>query len=362
MDHLHQIHQRAPRQSDLEQLAGLEGPVLSVYMNTHTHGKASALDGARFGRLMKGIDGQLLAAGHERKWVKDFLAPIDRMVSDDNFWQHQRSSIAVFRTAQESILFQLNEALDETISLDETAQLVPLVSQVRPVPPFLLLVLSKNEVRLFACDDAHAEQIVDDKIPLSFDDALRFEDPEAQLQFHSQGGISIAHGHGIGDEVQKERLDRFLLAVDRAIVARENNPPRPLVIAAVDHNVARYRQVSSYPALFPAHLPGNPDRKPVETLHQDAIALLNDHTDAIHAAEMDRIRALVGTGRLETSSDAIVEAARAGRIETLYVTQPSADESTINDAVVASLRNGGGIVYCPIPLLYGTGSFAVTRW
>lgn len=362
MDHLHATHQRFPRHSDFVKLAGLDGPVLSIFMNTHSHGVASARDGARLGRLLKGIDGQLLDAGHERRWIKSFLDPIEMMSGDDRFWQHQRSALAVFRNEHGSTVFQFDGSIDESIHLGASAQVLPLIGHLRPIPPFLLLVLSKNEVQLFACDDARAEHVVDDAIPRSFDEALRFEDPEAQLQFRSQGGVTIGHGHGIGDEVDKERLERFLLAVDRAIVGWEGNPARPLVIAAVDHNVARYRQISAYPALFPSHISGNPDRIPVGTLHHEAVALMTGQAESMRAAEVERISALVGTGRLETVADAIAAAARAGRVEKLYLTQPVADDTTLNDAIVATLRSGGEVANSPHPLLGGANVFAVTRW
>jgi len=351
-----------PRASDLSQLASLNSPVISIYMNTHPFGRSSAQDGVRFAHLVNDARNRLLAAGHDKKWVKDFLEPLLVLSADAEFWQHQQSSLALFRSTDQLIGFRLTESHGETLAIGDVAVLSPLLPHVRDIPDFLLLALSKNDVRVYECDDVSARVVEDARIPTSFDDALRFEDPEAQLQFHSAGGGPIAHGHGVGDEVAKERLERFLMAVDRAVTSREGDPPRPLVLAAVEHNIARYRQLSAYPNMSSDHLAGNPDRTSVADLHQSAMLLLIDHAAAARASRIEDVRALVGTGRTETDPDAILDAARNGRIDTLWMNHTADDSQTTNDAVIATLRNGGRVEHSATPVLDGVGALAVTRW
>lgn len=358
----HVITYRIPAYTDLTALASLTGPVLTLTMNTHVHGRASAQDGVRFGHLLDDVDTTLTAEGHERKWTKQFLAPLRDLAENADFWQHQRSSFAVFKNLNELHYFQLDTSINEVLAISD----VPVVSTILPhledVSPFLLLAISKNDVRLYECDQSSAQRVVDERLPDSFDEALQFEDPEAQLQFHTSGGSTITHGHGKGDEVAKERLDRFLTAVDRAVTARESTAPRPLVLAAVDHNTTRFRQLSAYPTLFPESLSGNPDRTSLADLHRDAKALLVAQAKATRGNQAESQRVLAGTGRLELEPQAIGEAAASGRIETLWIHHPLVDDQPTNELIVSTLRAGGNVAYTATPIVDGANLTAVTRW
>ena len=360
-----------PRASDLSRLASLDSPVISIYMNTHAFGRSSAQDGVRFGDLVDGLAKTLTRNGNGN--TKHLLAPLRTLAHDNGFWQHQHGSLALFGNDQGWECFVLREEGIETVAVNDTALLLPLLPHVIEVPQFLVLALSKNRVRLFECDAQVAVEADRGNIPSSFDDALRYEDPQAQLQFHSPGGVSIAHGHGIGDEVAKERLDRFLQAVDRAIVAREGTPVRPLVLAAVDYTAARYRHLSKYPSIVGTHLPGTPDRASAQDLHDAALAVMQAEERMSRTTEIERVRALVGTGNVETHADDIAECARTGRVATLFLADgdglfrengldTDSRGNAINHALIETVRHGGEVVLAPSPLLDGVDAFAVTRW
>jgi hypothetical protein len=267
--------------------------------------------------------------------------------------------------------FVLKHPCAESVTVDDHAYVLPLVPHVVTIPRFMILAVSKNAVRLFECDGQSVVEVPDSGLPRSFDDALRYEDPEAQLQFHSPGGGAIAHGHGVGDEIMKERLDRFLLAVDHALVKREPSPHRPLILAAVDHTASRFHHISKYPALMNQHVSGNPDRLDAATLHAEALTILHDHLTTERAAELDRVRGLVGTGNIDTHTDDIAASARSGRVATLYLaesvfsedgTDPYSRSRALNRAVIDTMRHGGEVLLAPMPLLDGIDAYAVTRW
>ena len=360
-----------PRPSDLARLATLTAPVISIYMNTHAFGRESAQDGVRFSDLVDDVATSLQRDGNGG--TKRLLAPLHTLAADADFWQHQRGSLALFGNDHSWECFMLASPGVETVAIDDMPFVLPLVPHVVDVAPFLVLAISKNAVRLFECDDQGAHEDGSGRIPSSFDDALRYEDPQAQLQFHSPGGVSIAHGHGVGDEVAKERLDRFLLAVDRAIIEREAAPTRPLVLAAVDSTAWRYRHVSTYPTMLDRHISGNPDRLSANDLYEQARAILQERQERAQRDDLERIRNLVGTGNIDTHTDDIAASAQAGRIATLFLANsdgvfrengadPDSRGRALNRAVIDTIRRGGKVAVAPTPLLDGIDAFAVTRW
>jgi hypothetical protein len=342
-----------------------------MYMNTHRYGRESAQDAVRFGDLVEDLASTMNRNGNGA--TKRLLTPLRSLAQDADFWQHQEGSLALFGNERGWECYLLRGTSVETIAVDDAALLLPLVPHMVEISPFLVLALSKNEVRLLECDADTAVEAELGSIPASFDDALRFEDPQAQLQFHSPGGVSIAHGHGIGDEVAKERLDRFLQAVDRAIVTREHPPVRPMVLAAVDHTAARFRALSKYPTILATHLPGTPDRTPARELHAGALEVIQATDRLARLNELEHVRALVGTGNVEVHADDIAACAKSGRVATLYladgdglfhenVLDIDSRGNAINHALIETVRHGGEVVLAPTPLLDGVDAFAVTRW
>ena len=349
----------------------LRAPVVSIYVNTHAFGRESAQDSVRFTDLVDDVATSLHRDGNNGS--KQLLAPLRTLAADRDFWQHQHGSVAVFGNDYSWECFSLMAPGIETVAVDEIPFVLPLVPHVVEVTPFLLLALSKNAVRLFECDEDGANEVDGSRIPSSFEDALRFEDPQPQLQFHSTGGISIAHGHGIGDEVAKQRLDRFLHAVDRAIVEREEAPTRPMVLATVDSTASRFRHVSAYPTILDRHISGNPDRLSAQHLHEHALAIVRDRDFAARQDDIEHIRELIGTGNVDTHTDDIATSALAGRIATLFLadsdgvfrengSDPDSRACALNRAVIDTVRNGGKVALAPAPLLDGIDAFAVTRW
>lgn len=365
------ITHAAPHTTDLARLATLTAPVVSIYMNTHVFGRESAQDGVHFGDLVDDVATSLQRNGNGG--TKRLLAPLRTLATNTDFWQHQHGSVAFFGNDKSWECFTLAASSIETVAVDNLPFVLPLVPHIIEVTPFLLLALSKNTVRLFECDEHGAYEVQSGRIPVSFDDALRFEDPQAQLQFHSAGGIPISHGHGIGDEVAKQRLDRFLHAVDRAIVEDEAAPARPLVLAAVDATVSRYRHVSAYQTILDRHISGNPDRLSAQHLHEQALSIMREREMNAQQDDIDRIRNLVGTGNVETHTDDIAASAKAGRVATLFLansdgifrengSDPSSRSRALNNAVIDTVRSGGKVTLAPTPLLEGIDAFAVTRW
>lgn len=365
------ITHATPRPADLARLASFAAPVISIYMNTHVYGRESAQDGVRFGDLVDDVATSLQRDGNGG--TKRLLAPLRALATNAEFWQHQHGSLALFGNDHLWECFSLGVPGVETVAVDDTPFVLPLVPHIEEVAPFLLLALSKNAVRLFECDEDVATEVTGSRIPASFDDALRYEDPQAQLQFHSPGGVSIAHGHGVGDEVAKQRLDRFLHAVDRAIIEREESPTRPLVLAAVDSTAWRYRHVSVYPTILDRHISGNPDRLSAQHLHEQALAIIREREVHAQQDDIEHIRDLIGTGNVDTHTDDIAASAQAGRVATLFLansdgvfgesgSDPDSRGRALNRAVIDTIRHGGKVAVAPTPLLDGIDAFAVTRW
>ena len=182
------------------------------------------------------------------------------------------------------------------------------------------------------------------------------------------GARVVVHGQGIGAEVQKERLGRYLRAVDGALRRSLREQQAPLVLAGVEDVRAMYRDITTYPHLLEAGISGSPDRVSSEELRTRAWALVEplfarDRDDAAAA-----YRGALGTGRASDSLEEVLMAAEAGRVDVLFVPtgihvlsathgsagvahaeggQELGGRDLIEQAVVRTMLNGGTVYAVP---------------
>jgi hypothetical protein len=160
--------------------------------------------------------------------------------------------------------------------VDERFHIKPLLPLLSGDGHFYVLALSQNEIRLLqgSRDSVAVVDLVD--VPESLADALRWDDPERQLQWHTgtgaraDGRAAIFHGHGVGTDNTKTNILRYFQKVDDGICRILAEDPAPLVLAGVDYLLPIYRSASDYPNLVEGAVTGSPEELSAANLHQAA--------------------------------------------------------------------------------------------
>ena len=215
---------------------------------------------------------------------------------------------------------------------------------------FYILALAQDSLRVFEATTQTIAELPTEQLPASIDDALRFEDPERQLQSQSVGGGDVRfHGHGAGDELDKEALARYFRAVDRGLVRMLGATTLPVVLACVDYYVPIYRDITNLANILDVAVSGNPEHRSAAELHSSAVALIapiaKQRGDIVSA----RYQELAGTGHTLVDLPALRAAANEGRIDTLLVsadTTTAAPSATLTviDEILAEAINSGATV------------------
>jgi len=234
--------------------------------------------------------------------------------------------------------------------------------------------------------DVHEVEIA--RMPGGLRDALRYEDPEKERDWHivgRQGGAApIFHGRGIGGEVDKGRILRYLRLVEAGLIDVLRDERAPLVLAGPDYERAMFRSITRYPALVDEGIPGSPDRTPAAKLHARAWPLVEPIFQQARQAAAARYRQLEGTGRTTADLAETVRAADRGQIEVLFVwsdqerwgtfdrrtghvatsaIQKPGDQDLLELAAVGTFLNRGTVYSVPSHgMPDGTASAAILRF
>jgi hypothetical protein len=252
----------------------------------------------------------------------------------------------------------------------ERFHLKPLLPLLSGDGRFYVLALSQAEVRLFQCTRYSVGEVALESIPGSLAEALRYDDPERQLQFHTGTPTgtgkraALFHGHGVGTDDTKDNILRYFRQVDRGLRALLGEESAPLVLAGVDYLFPIYREANTYPNLLEKRITGNPEGLTAKELHGQAWKIVEFHFQREQKDAAARYRQFTGTDRASSDLKAIVPAAYHGRVEVLFVavgiqrwgsfdpqenvvhlhrTPEPGDEDLLDLAAIQTLLHGGAV-------------------
>jgi hypothetical protein len=170
-----------------------------------------------------------------------------------------------------------------------------------------------------------------ESVPTSLAEAMKYDQPEKTLEYHSSGSTAITgkggrrpmifHGQGTGLANEKQIILHYFQQIDRGLHELLHDETVPLVLAGVEFLLPIYHEANTYPHLLPEGIPGNSERPKGrnEILRKQAWpiaepSVLKEQQDAL--AEFEEYK---NTNRTSSNVSALVPAAWYGRIESLFV-------------------------------------------
>lgn len=311
----------------LETLMNTEGDhLVSVYMPAHRLPNEAEQDPIRLRNLLTEAEEQLKQRGMRTPVVRDLLQPAHALLGNSAFWRHQSDGLALFLAPDEAHVLRLPLRFRELVVVGDYWHVKALLPLFAGDGRFYILALSQKAVRLLEGTRYSVSELELENIPTSLAEALRFDDPESQLQFHTSTGPpgggprrAIFHGHGVGKDDEKSDLLRYFHQIDHGLGEILRNERAPLVLAGVDYLLPIYRETNEYRWLLDEVLTGNYDDLRPEELHAEAWPLVEPVFAAQREQAKTRFHELSSSGQATTDLKQIVEVAHHGRIDTLFV-------------------------------------------
>ncbi len=376
----------------IKELAQQTGsPSISIFLPTHRAGQDTQQDPIRFKNLLREAELRLLDRGMGPRQVSALLQPAQALLNAPYFWQHQRDALAVFIAQDDFHYYHLPFRVEELLVIAQSYYVKPVLPLFTNNGHYYILAISQNEVRLFEGTRHSVGQIdLPEGVPGSLDEALKSDNLQKHLQFHSgtspstaQGGKRAAmfHGQGPGDEDQKVRIEQFLNVVDAGLKEVFREEQAPLVLAGVDYLLPIYRQVSEYANIMPEGVTGNPDLLRPEELQEQTWPIVEPYFRQAMEKVIEQYHELAVTENATDRIEEIVAAAFYGRVDKLILAvdtqvwgifnpdsgevvhyqdgQSQEDDLALLDfAAMQTLRNGGIVYALPLAEMPATSPAA----
>jgi hypothetical protein len=295
---------------------------VSIYLPTHEAGPDIQQDPIRLKNLLGEAESKLLEAGMSKHEVGPMLEPAHRLLDDERFWRYQSRGLALFITPDSTQMYRLPLNFEPLVVVTNRFHLKPLLPLFFENRYFYLLALSQNQVRFFQATRYDISELELKNVPTSLDEALKYDDPEAQQQFHSvsgDGSVPIYHGQGVGTSTDdKDDIRRFLAKVETGLQPYLRDDNAPLVLASVEYLQPIYRELNSYPHLVKGGVNGNPDVAKPKDLRQQAWPLVAALIEADHQEAITQYHNMQGTGKASDQLDQLITAACRGQVDTFF--------------------------------------------
>jgi len=302
-----------------------EGPCVSIYMPAHRAFPDTKQDPIRLKNLIREAEERLKQGGLRSAEAKKILRSARQLIKDGLFWKHQADGLAAFVSPDAFHHYRLPLKFDELLVVTDRFHIKPLLPLLINDGRFFILALSQNEVRFFQCTRYSIQEIELENLPRSLKEALKFDDPEKQLQFHTRtqaaGGerAAVFHGHGTGKDDAKNNILRFFQQVDQGVRTLLREERAPFVLAGVDYLFSIYREANSSPYLMEAGIAGNPEELKAEELLEHGWRIVDPYFLREQEEAMAQYKQSAGSGRASGSLEEIIPAAFDGRIDVLFV-------------------------------------------
>ena len=340
---------------------------LTLTMPTHRAGAEGLReDGIRFRNCMGKAEDLLKERGVTGIRLQSTVEPLKEMERDELFWEHQAEGLAVFLAPPPADdakgkptfrRFRLPQAVAEEVVAADRFEILPLVPMTNGGGRFFVLGVSQNRVRLLEGTRGTLAERDPAVLPDNLRDALQIDEYQSYLGFRSDapggnpsdgGNRAIFHGHGAGNQstVKEQELTEYFRRIGAGLeeffrdpTPREDTsepvPPGtyrpPVVFAGVDYLFPMLKEAWDYPNLLGEAVHGNVDALPVADLHRKAWPIAEAFFEGPIEKERTRFLETKDSSVVSDNLGEILEAAKIGRVETLFVAEGERVTGTAGD-------------------------------
>ncbi len=340
-------------------------PCVTLMMPTVKAGPEVQQNAIRFKNLIRQVQDQLQKCDTAPRDLRMTIRTLERLSHDDDFWQHQAASLALFVEGDNARFFRVPIPLPEMVVVGERFKVAPLLPLLQNDGVFYILAVSRNATRLLMGTRDEVHEVHSDGMPQSLAELTGVKYEQQSFFLHSfrvrqrGGGTAVPHGYWQYDD--EADLREYFKRIDEAVRDAIGEPETPLVFAGIESNFALYKDINQHPGLCGDFIQGNVEHLADHALHQRAWAIVEPefHRAAHEAAT--RFLDARGTDLTRDDATAILDAARQGAVGTLLVSEDQLQGDAEN-LVVETLRRGGEVHVIDPQAIEGRKIAAILRY
>jgi len=299
-----------------------ESPCMTLYMPVVSRGKETRQNAIRFKNHLAEAERAMADFQPDETARKKFLAPLRELVENGVELDSSDRSLAIFRSPSFFEILHLAYEPGEECTVSNSFNLTPLIPLLSEGRPVYALMADEHQVQLLRMEGSNVEEIDLGSCPRSLEEAVKLDDPQQALQYHSgKGRTPQYHGQGGDQERHDEDLHHFASAVARHVGSVLEPAFAPLYLCAPDPfaHFLRESLKQTNAGLREAALEGHPQSHTTETLLDQIRSRRAEEMKQERESALDQLSEAIakGKGMRELPESAL--AAKEGRVSTAII-------------------------------------------
>ncbi|UTH07158.1 hypothetical protein [Macrococcoides canis] len=293
--------------------------------------------------------------------------------------------LCIFITEEDIKYFHLDIPVENISIVGNAPHLKPLIINYQYNRNFHVLVLNRDEVRLFDASHNSIEEVTDKDLPLKLEEVLGEELVGGELShgtFGSKGTSNSVdqtfHGHNETSKEKEIDRERFFRYVDEFIYENYSEPQKkPLLLYGLKENLSEFRKVSKNNFLKETEIDVSGSKVSDEEIKQNIKEVTERIVNNEKSELLEEVKEMNPSSYIEENFEELSMAAIQGRIEKLLISEEYTPDGSIgiqgefieDDSDYSKqltklvLQNGGKVYYLEKDdLLDGKNIIAVLRY
>ena len=303
---------------------------VSMYFPTFRMGADIKQNPIRLKQRIREAEDKLFNIGLDKSEVKHILTSASNLIDETVFWQNQTEGLAIFLTSENMNYYHLPFEVEEETIVSNKFYTKPLFPLFTGDGQYLILALSKNEMRLFKASRQMVKEIRMEEAPRSIHDMQVDKDPRTNLTIKTanpKGGTNelvynnVTQGQGNENDFERNELTRYFRAIDESLNKLYKGDEIPLILAGVEYLIPIYKEISNYPNIVDEFIKGNPEILYGDDLQKMAWSIIEPKFLKIQELAEDKYRQYSGqkNNLFSNSLKKILFQAYNGQVETLFI-------------------------------------------
>lgn len=302
-------------------------PCVSIYLPILREGNDVKMSQIRLRTLLRQAEDHLKGYGLTVPKIQNILQPASELLEQPLFWAVAPEALAMFMSENQSVIFSLEQPVDENMVIDDHFTVRPLLELNIQNAEYLLLAIGRGAVRVYRGSRNRLIQIPVSDLPESLEtivSAYSFEKQRRQYggaAGSNHGAVAGAVNHGFENSKDRDGLmvEDYCRAVDSKILEHWQKENLPLVLASVDYLFAAFQKISKNPNLLPQNIPGSPDHLTETELRNRAWEIVQAHLPDQANEDWTNAQNFFGSEKIRQNIRQIIEAADHGRVDKLFI-------------------------------------------
>lgn len=235
--------------------------------------------------------------------IDKMLGPIEMLLTNSGFWENRTEGFVVFFTLESFAWYSLQYEFEELVVVTDRFHLKPLLRNTSENGRFYLLALSENQIRLFEASELGINDVYVKGLPKNLGPAVNSAEKDPSP----------------AEDAKTKHLAELFRRVDKAITDYLKDERAPLILAGAEELHPIYHGANNYPHLINVGINGSSDKLTNKQLLKRSLTVTRPVFRRKREQALEIFREKIGTRLASNNLKKIFTAARAGRIETLFV-------------------------------------------